>query len=233
MGFAIFLIAVVAAICGAVKLYERLRGNSIGTLAKELNIEFSRQLSMIIRSRLPEFSILRCKGGAYHSCTNALTQSSDGGTVVVFDQMVVESQYQVLSRSVAYIRLPRRRLPSFLLRPKGSLDKLTAIFGSKDICTDADCREQDPEFCNRYFLTGPEPTEICDVFSGSLRSFLNQMNDCSIEAKGDELVVVHKSLLPPEELVLFREITFALLQILREPPADADQRTALHLPQHA
>lgn len=232
MGFAIFLIAVVAAICVGFTLYERQRSNAVGTLAKELNIDFSRQLGVLVRARLPEFSILRCKGCAYHYCTNALTQSIEGGTVVVFDQMVVESQWQILSRTVAYIRLPRRRLPSFLLRPKGSLDKFTAIFGTKDICTDEDCRTQDPEFCNRYFLSGPEPTAICDVFSGSLRSFLNQMNDCSIEAKGDELVVVHKTLLPAEELVTFREIVLALLQILRDPPVDSDQRTALHIPQH-
>lgn len=230
MGFVICLVGVGVAIWAACTYFDQQRSRFLREVADVLNVKYERNLDARIRLRLSDFSLLRNKGALYRSWEHALVQSVDGDTVVVFDHLVVDNQCSYALRSVAYLKLSVRRLPSFLLRPKGSMDRFTALFGTKDICNDVDCRQQDSEFCRRYFLAGNDPAAICDVFDSPLRTILVQTKECSVEANGDELIVVHNSLLAPDELPIFRETVIALAQLLRNPPAATDARTALHIP---
>ena len=145
---------------------------------------------------------------------NVLTGSTGDRPAAVFDYHYTTGSGKGASthaRTAAVFHLDGSALAAFTMEPEGALQRLTELFGYKDVDF-----EHQPEFSRAYFLRGQDVEAMRRLFQPALLAQLQQMTGWRVEGTGDRLAVYRGERVKPEELPMFIEQTARIAQLFRD-----------------
>ena len=100
-------------------------------------------------------------------------------------------------QTIARMRSPLLKLPSFLLFPETIFSKIAVVFGQTDVNF-----EDSPEFSGQYILRGGDEAALRRIFSPALRQALTPLEHLTIEGADDVLFIFRPDRrIKPEDLV--------------------------------
>jgi len=100
-------------------------------------------------------------------------------------------------QTIAKMRSPLLKLPSFLLFPETIFSKIAVMFGQTDVNF-----SDSPEFSDRYILRGLDEAALRAIFSPALRNALTPLDHLTIEGADEVLFIFRMGRrVKPEDLV--------------------------------
>jgi hypothetical protein len=100
------------------------------------------------------------------------------------------------SQTIARMRSPLLKLPSFLLYPETIFSKMGVMFGGTDVNF-----SDSPKFSDKYILRGQDEAALRALFTPALRHALEPLEDLTIEGADEVLFIFReRRVVEPEEI---------------------------------
>ncbi|WP_146462473.1 hypothetical protein [Rubripirellula tenax] len=171
------------------KKKEEQRRTTLGEVAQELNLvfqEFPTGLSLATRlSPLPQFAI-----GRKQQITNLLVAETSDVCINLFDYQYTTGHgknRRVHRETIAAVLATDLKLPTFHLRPEGTLDRLGSMIGMQDI----DFHDH-PEFSNAFVLKADNEASVRELLDRPLLDHFASRPGISFEATNGLFVYFRK-----------------------------------------
>jgi hypothetical protein len=181
-------------------------------VAGELGLTFSPQGNALFASELGWCEL--GSRGRGKKTLNLMRGSNDGREISVFDYQYVTGygrSRRVTTSTVASLRSEGPPLPSFTLRPKGTWDKISNLFGGTKINFDTH-----PTFSRSFVVRGQNEPAIRTLFTPHVLDYFEQQSGISTEGAGDTLLFYrHGKRVPPDGVTQFLADAFESLSIFR------------------
>ena len=186
-------------ICAIVSYRDRERLRKIEEQARSLGWTFRRQPTSA-DNNLPVGCYL-AETGRDPAVSNVLEVArTDELNFILFDfkyTVGYGKSQRTSHQTIARVRSPLLKLPSFLLFPETIFSKIAKVFGQTDVNF-----PDSPEFSDRYILRGQDEAALHAIFSPALRQALEPLEHLTIEGADDVLFIFRvERRIKAEELV--------------------------------
>jgi hypothetical protein len=192
-------IGIVVAICSGIAF---LIDNYMARVKTKKIREVARSLGFTYRSRptptdreLPVGCYL-AKVGYHRTVSNVLeVVGTDELNFILFD-FDYSAGKATFSQTIARMRSPLLKLPSFILFPETIFSKVAVMFGGTDVNF-----PDSPKFSDNYILRGQDEAALRGIFGPALRHALEPLEQLTIEGADDVLFIFReRRLVEPEEI---------------------------------
>src|SRR6476620_446543 len=197
ISFIIVGVIVVVAIVSYVisNIRRRQRTEAFQRVAGDLGLNFSPQSNEFLITDLGWCELF--SRGRDKKIMNLMRGSNEGREIAVFDYQYVTGHgksRRTVSSTVACLRSEGTALPGFTLRPEGTWDKLSSVFGRADIDFDAH-----PKFSRSFVLDGEDESAVRTFFTPPVLEYFEQHPGISAEGSNDTLLFYRQGKqVPPE-----------------------------------
>ncbi len=190
MDFPWIILAVVIVILGGVMVFsiflERKRTENIKALAGSLAMKYQAADSgnIVLKSC---YASKLLNTGRRRKIYNILAKSEDGLDIIMFDYKYVTGTGKHQTTHKKFITLIRSKdieLPIFHMRPEGFGDKLSNLFGYKDIDFPNNVR-----FSDSYLLQGEDEDLVRKSFQFDILQFFENNKGWSVESTINEMIL--------------------------------------------
>lgn len=178
----VFIVIVVAALVGlgawSSSAAQKKRAAELQKTAADLSLHYSPFVSAEQSEQLSQFPLIQRGGG--RESTNSIVAETDVLRLMLFDHKYVTGSGKNRSthrQTVAWVSSPNLNMPSFNLSPETWLHRIGDFIIRQDIDFD-----DDPEFSNKFVLTGSDKPAIQEFFDAKRRLALQKINMPHIEA---------------------------------------------------
>jgi hypothetical protein len=207
------VIVAVAAISYFVSnIRRKQRTEALQRIAGDLGLNFSPQANEFLIGELTWCELF--SRGRDKKIINLMRGSNEGREISLFDYQYVTGHgksRRTVSSTVACLRSEGTALPGFTLRPEGTWDKLSSVFGSADIDFDTH-----PKFSRSFVLNGEDEAAIRKLFTPPVLEHYEQHAGISAEGSNDTLLYYrHGKSVRPEDVSQFLADAFESLSLFR------------------
>jgi hypothetical protein len=206
----IVIIAVASYFIGNIR--RKKRTAAFERVAAELGLSFSPQDNALFASELGWCEL--CSRGRGKNALNLMRGSNDGREISVFDYQYVTGygrSRRVTTSTVACLRSEGPPLPGFTLRPKGTWDKISNLFGGTKIDFDTH-----PAFSRSFVLRSQNEPAVRALFTPQVLDYFEQHPGISAEGSGDTLLYYRQGKrVPPDGVSQFLADAFESLSLFR------------------
>jgi hypothetical protein len=164
--------------------YLRKRSEALGQLAQTMNFVFSPKGDGKLLESFNGFNVF--SRGRVRKISNILSGKVNDISVRVFDYQYTTGggdSSHTWRQTVLVLESEKLRLPDFVLRPEGLLDKIGVVLGYQDIDFDLY-----PKFSRQYFLRGKDQESVKAFFTDSLIQYYEQHAGLSTEGRGSRFI---------------------------------------------
>ncbi len=181
---------------------ERLRGEAMEQMARQLGMNYTTKDEYGYKSLLGDFKLFR--KGTGRKILNFLQKKEEELDLetFIFDYHYVISTGNSSVRykqTVFFVKSSKLALPQFSLQPEHFFHRIGTYLGMQDIDF-----ESHPEFSDQYLLKGEDEDLIREKLNENFRSFFTIEKNWYLEGLGYFMIFyAHNKLLPPEEIMDF------------------------------
>jgi len=206
----ILVVAIVSYVVSNIR--RKKRTEAFQRVAGELGLNFSPQSNEFLITDLGWCELF--SRGRDKKIMNLMRGSNEGREISVFDYQYVTGHgksRRTVSSTVACLRSEGTALPGFTLRPEGTWDKLSSVFGRADIDFDTH-----PKFSRSFVLDGEDEAAIRKLFAPPVLDYYEQHAGISAEGSNDTLVYYrHGKTVRPDGVTQFLADAFESLSLFR------------------
>jgi carbonic anhydrase len=191
---------------------RKRRTEAFQRVAEDLGLTFSPQGNEDLATQLGWCELF--SRGRDKKILNLMRGSNEGREIAVFDYQYVtghgKSRRTVCS-TVACLRSDGPPIPGFTLRPEGTWDKISNLFGGNDIDFDTHAK-----FSRSFVLRGENEAAVRKLFAAPVLDYYEQHPGISAEGSNDTLLFYrHRKSVPPEGVTQFLADAFESLSLFR------------------
>jgi hypothetical protein len=208
---AVIIIALVAFFIWR-KYFRGKRAEALRYLAQMLDFTFSPKSDEMLLAKLSGFQLF--SKGHSRKISNVLSGKFNEISVTVMDFQYTTGSgddTHTYQQTVFYMESEKLLLPGFTLRPEGLFDKITNVFGYKDIDF-----EFYPIFSKKYFLRGKDEGLIRNTFTDSIIQYYEQHPGISTEGEGNKIIYYSGSkIVPADQIQQLIQQGYELFELFR------------------
>jgi len=210
-------IVIVVTITKRIKERERERTEDWKLEAEKMSFSFTEE-NHAVQESLNHFKLFNL--GHTRILKNVLVGEANGTQLIIGDyRYTTGSGKDSQTHQLTFCTTSQDSLgvPHFFLRKQSSFfDYLGKMFGGQDIDF-----EEDPEFSDSFVLQGDNPESVVKLFDQRIRNFFveNKTKSWQVEARGPAIIVHNGLRVEPNETREVLEMTFAVIDILKETEA--------------
>ena len=214
--------AVFAFVKYRIALWEARRREEMAEIATDRGLRFSEENEVNIGPELKTFDLFDRSDFFKSARISNVLQTAIGFTdVYLFDYSYMVStgkSSKRVSQTVFFAKNREWSLPDFKLKPEGWWQKIQQYFGKTDINFD-----ENPDFSNKWWLTGEFEAMIRESFSPEVRQFFEENPPMTVEGNNYYLIAYKpKRALDFAEGTLFYDKCLKLIELLQKKKETAE-----------
>lgn len=192
-----------------VSKFDKKRTEGLTKAAADMSLPFSKAVTSEQVDQLTQFPLMQ--RGSSRESSNAIVAETAELRLMLLDHKYVSGSGKnksVHRQTVAWVASNRLNMPSFSLCPESWFDRLGDWILRRDIDFD-----EDPEFSQKFALSGSDQASIREFFSSRRRQALLKINLPYVEAMRHGFIFYRPGmLLDPSELKSLMNDAFVIYQ---------------------